>query len=152
MKRLLVMAFSAGLLSGAAFAASPWDGTYMFEQPIGPGAGGMQLFVTHTLIVGPPNGCTVVAVGYQTNQEIRCKAVPNGDKLDVSFVSHDNGKPVNTNGVKIYEPDQKLFTLDRKGNAITTQWAGYSMNKTIGAKPGEITFKKISDQAQMPKR
>ena len=152
MKRLLALALSAGLLSGAAFAASPWDGTYTFEQPIGPGAGGMQLFVTHTLIVGPPKGCTVVAVGYQTNQEIRCKAVPNGDKLDVSFVSHEDGKPVNPYGVKIYDPNQKLFTLDRKGNAITTQWAGYSMNKTIGAKPGEDTFIKTSNQAQMPKR
>ena len=152
MKRLLAMALSAGLLSGAALAASPWDGTYTFEQPIGPGAGGMQLFVTHTLIIGPPKGCIVVAVGYQTNNEINCKATANGDKLDVSFVSHEDGKQVNPYGVKIYEPNQKLFTLDRKGNAITTQWAGYSMNKTIGAKPGEDTFRKTSDQAQMPKR
>lgn len=152
MKRLLAVALTVGLLSGAASAASPWDGTYLFEQPIGPGAGGMQLFVNHTLIIGPPKGCTVVAVGYQTNQEIRCKATPNGDKLDISFVSHEDGKLVNQHNVKIYDPNQKLFTLTRKGNAVTTDWAGYSMNKTIGAKPGEDTFKKTSDQAQMPKR
>lgn len=152
MKRVLTAALSAALLSTAASAASLWDSTYAFEQPIGPGAGGMQLFVTHTLIIGPPKGCTVVAVGYQTNREIRCKATPNGDKLDVSFVSHDDGKLVNQHNVKIYEPNQKLFTLTRKGNAITTDWAGYAMNKTIGAAPGEDTFKKTSDQAQMPRR
>jgi hypothetical protein len=152
MKRLLAVALYTGLLSGAALAASPWDGTYTFEQPIGPGAGGMQLFVTHTLIIGPPNGCTIVAQGYQTNEQLRCKATPNGDRLDVAFVSHADGKLVNVHNVKIYEPNQKLFTLGRKGNAITTQWAGYSMNKTVGAAPGDDTFKKTGDQAQMPKR
>ena len=103
------------------------------------------------LVVGGPKGCTIVAQDYQTNEE-RCKATPNGDKLDVAFVSHADGKPVNAHNVKIYDPNQKLFTLSRKGNAITTDWAGYSMNKTIGAKPGEDTFKKTSEQAQMPKR
>jgi hypothetical protein len=148
MKRLLAVALSAGLLSGVALAAPSWNGTYTFEQPIGPGAGGMQLFVTHTLIVGPPKGCTLIAVGYQTNYEIACKAVPNGDKLDVSFVSFKDDGAIHPR----QQPNQKLFTLGRKGNAITTQWAGYSMNKTIGAKPGEDTFRKTSDQAQMPKR
>jgi hypothetical protein len=151
MKRILALAVSAGLLSGAAFAASPWDGTYLFEQPIGPGSGGMQLFVNHTLAIAP-NRCTIVALGYQTNNEIRCKATPNGDTLDVTFVSHEDGKPVNQHGVKIYEPNQKLFTLSRKGTALTTSWGGYAMNKTIGAAPGEDTFKKTSDQAQLPKR
>ena len=152
MKRVLAAALSAAFLSTAALAASPWDGTYTFEQPLGPGSGGMQLFVTHTLIIGGPKGCTIVAQGYQTNEELRCKATPNGDTLDVAFVSHGDGKPVNVHNVKIYEPNQKLFTLSRKGNAVATRWAGYSMNKTIGAKPGEDTFKKTSDQAQMPKR
>jgi hypothetical protein len=147
MKRVLALAVSAGLLSGAAFAASPWDGTYLFEQPIGPGSGGMQLFVNHTLVIGP-NGCTIVALGYQTNSEIRCKATPNGDRLDVVFVSYSDDTKLRAP----YRPDQKLFTLTRKGNAITTSWDGYSMNKTIGAAPGEDTFKKTSDQAQLPKR
>jgi len=148
MKRLLAAALSAGLLSGAALAAAPWNGTYTFEQPLGPGAGGMQLFVTHTLIIGPPKGCTVVALGYQTNYEINCKATPNGDKLDVAFVSFPDDGALRPK----YQPNQKLFTLNRKGNAIITDWAGYSMNKTIGAAPGEDTFKKTSDQAQMPRR
>jgi hypothetical protein len=147
MKRVLALAVSAGLLSGAAFAASPWDGTYLFEQPIGPGSGGMQLFINHTLVIGP-NRCTIVALGYQTNSEIRCKATPNGDRLDVAFVSYSDDTKLRAK----YQPNEKLFTLTKKGNAITTSWAGYSMNKTIGAAPGEDTFKKTSDQAQLPKR
>jgi hypothetical protein len=151
MKRVLAAALSAALPSTAALAASPWDGTYLFEQPIGPGAGGLQLFVNHTLTV-TGNGCTIVAQGYQTNEQIRCKAMPNGDKLDVSFVSYEDGKLVNQFGTKIYEPNQKLFTLSHKGNAVATEWAGYSMNKTIGAAPGEDTFKKTTDQAQKSRR
>jgi hypothetical protein len=138
---LVALFVSAGLLAGSAFAASPWEGTYLFEQPIGPGSGGLQLFVNHKLTIGP-NGCTIVAEGYQTNEQIRCRAMPNGEKLDVAFVSYADGKLVNVHGVKIYEPNQKLFTLGRKGDAITTEWGGYSKNKTIGAAPGGETFKK----------
>lgn len=143
MKRLLAVALSAGVLSGAALAGSPWDGTYLFEQPIGPGAGGTQLFVTHKLTVGP-NVCTIVAQGYQTDEQIRCKATASGDKLDVSFVSYGDGKLVNKYGTKIYTPNQKLFTLGQKGSGITTEWGGYSMNKTVGAAPGGDTFRKAS--------
>ena len=140
MKRFLAAVLSTALLSGVALAASPWDGAYLYEQPIGPGAGGLQLFVNHKLTIGA-NSCRIDAEGYQTNEKIRCKATPNGDKLDVFFVSYDDGKTVNVHGVKIYDPNQKLFTLTHKGNAIGTEWAGYARNKHIG--PGDETFKKV---------
>jgi hypothetical protein len=123
-----------------AVAASPWDGTYLYEQPIGPGAGGLQLFVNHTLTV-TADGCRIDAEGYQTYEKIRCRAMPNGDRLDVFFVSYDNGKTVNVHGGKIYDPNQRLFTLTHKGDAIATEWAGYSRNKHVG--PGDETFKKM---------
>lgn len=152
MKNTVSISFaSAVLLSTAAAAAGPWDGTYLFEQPIGPGAGGMQLFVDHKLTIAP-NTCRIEADGFQTNEQLVCKATANGDKLDVAFVSYADGKTVNVHGVKIYEANQKLFTLGHKGSAVTTEWAGYSMNKTIGAKPGEDTFKKVDDRAQSPKK
>ena len=141
MKRFLAAALSAALLSATALAASPWDGAYLYEQPIGPGAGGLQLFVNHRLTIGA-NSCRIDAEGYQTNEKIRCKATPNGDRLDVFFVSYDDGKLVNVHGVKIYDPNQKLFTLTHKGNAIGTEWAGYSRNKHIGP-PEDETFKKV---------
>lgn len=140
MKLLLAAALSAALLSATALAASPWDGVYLYEQPIGPGAGGLQLFVNHKLTI-TASGCRIDAEGYQTNEKIRCKATPNGDKLDVFFMSYDDGKTVNVHGVKIYDANQKLFTLTHKGNAIGTEWAGYSRNKHIG--PGDETFNKV---------
>jgi hypothetical protein len=140
MKHLVAMALSAALVSVAALAAAPWEGDYLYEQPIGPGAGGLQLFVTHKLTIGT-NSCRIDAEGYQTDEKIRCKATPNGDKLDVFFVSYDDGKTVNVHGVKIYDPNQKLFTLTRKGSAISTEWSGYARNKHIG--PGDETFKKV---------
>ncbi|HTE36523.1 MAG TPA: DUF5991 domain-containing protein [Reyranella sp.] len=141
MKHFLVAALSAALLSATALAASPWDGAYLYEQPIGPGAGGLQLFVNHTLTIGA-NSCRIDAEGYQTYEKIRCKATPNGDRLDVFFVSYDDGKLVNMHGVKIYDPNQKLFTLTHKGNAVWTEWAGYARNKHIGP-PEDETFKKV---------
>lgn len=62
------------LLAGAsAFAAPPptapssaWDGTYVYEQSLGRGAGGVENFVTHTLKIGGAEGCRLVAQGYQT--------------------------------------------------------------------------------------
>jgi hypothetical protein len=143
MKRFLAAALSTALLSAAALAASPWDGAYLYEQPIGPGAGGLQLFVNHRLTIGP-NSCHIDAEGYQTYEKIRCRATPNGDRLDVFFVSYDDGKTVNVHGVKIYDPNQKLFTLTHKGNSIGTEWAGYARNRHIG--PGEETFKKVKMQ------
>lgn len=140
MKRYLATVLASTLLSTVALAASPWDGTYLYEQPIGPGAGGLQLFVNHQLTVSP-NGCRIDAEGYQTYEKIRCQAKPNGEKLDVFFLSYDDGKTVNVHGVKIYEPNQRLFTLTHKGSAIGTEWAGYARNKHIG--PGEETFKKM---------
>jgi Family of unknown function (DUF5991) len=137
---LLTALLSTALLSAAALAASPWDGAYLYEQPIGPGAGGLQFFVNHRLTIGA-NGCRIEAQGYQTNEQIRCKAIPNGNKLDVLFVSYDDGKTVNVHGVKIYDPNQTLFTLTHEGKDVWTEWAGYSRNKHIG--PGDETFKKV---------
>ena len=71
-------------------AAGPWDGTYVYEQALGKALSGMSQFVTHTLKVSGSE-CRIDAEGVQTNQHIRCKATPNGDKLDVAFVSFADG-------------------------------------------------------------
>ena len=141
MKRILALVASAGLLSGAAFAASPWDGTYLFEQSIKTDSAGLKLVVNHKLTLSP-DGCRIEAEGYQTAEKILCTATPSGDKLEVFFVSYDDAQN-DKEHVRNYEPNQKLFTLERKGDAVTTQWAGYSVNnKTFGMASGGQTFKK----------
>ena len=123
----------------SALAAGPWDGTYVYEQGLGKGAGGISLFVIHTLTIGGSQ-CRLTAEGYQTDEHIRCKATANGDKLDVTFVSFKDGGMNNQFGKKIYTVNQPLFTLTKQGNAIATTWQGYSKNDIDTA--GPPTFRK----------
>lgn len=108
-------------------AASPWDGTYVWEQGLGKNPGGIALFVTHTLKIDGGT-CRLDAEGVQTNEHILCKATPNGESLDVSFVSFADGGMVNQFGKKVYSPNQPLFTLKRQGDTLTTTWKGYIKN------------------------
>ena len=140
MKRVItVLAIALGL-SSAALGAQPWDGTYVYEQTLGPGAGGTQNFVTHTLTVSGPDGCRLVAQGFQTDETIRCKAMPDGDRLLVSFVSFGTGKVENKYGVKIYSPGQPLFAISQAPNGLVTTWQGYS--KAAGEGATSSAFKK----------
>lgn len=124
-----------------AFAAPPWDGTYVYEQSLGPGAGGTQNFVTHTLSIDGPEGCRLVAKGFQTDESIRCKAMPDGDRLLVSFVSFASGKVENKYGVKLYSPGQPLFAISQAPNSLVTTWQGYS--KAAGDGATSSAFKKV---------
>lgn len=130
-----------GLLAGTTALAAPppaapssaWDGTYVYEQSLGRGAGGVENFVTHTLTIGGAEGCRLVAQGYQTDDTIRCKAMPDGDRLLVSFVSFDTGKIENKYGVKLYSVDQPLFAIVRTALGLDTTWQGYSKAAVEGA-------------------
>lgn len=128
-------------LSSAALAAQPWDGSYVYEQALGPGAGGTQLFVTHTLTVSGPEGCRLVAEGFQTDETIRCKAMPDGDRLLVSFVSFGSGKVENKYGVKLYSPGQPLFVIAQGPNGLVTTWQAYAKAVDDGATSS--AFKKV---------
>lgn len=131
---LLGLALGVGLTSGmAALAAQPWDGTYVYEQALGPGAGGTQNFVKHTLTINGPEGCRLVAQGFQTDETIRCKAMPDGDRLLVSFVSFGDGKIENKYGTKLYSVNQPLFAIAQGPNGLVTTWQGYSKAAVDGA-------------------
>lgn len=141
MKRVITgLAIALGL-SSAALGAQPWDGTYVYEQALGPGAGGTQNFVTHTLTVSGPEGCRLVAEGFQTDETIRCKAMPDGDRLLVSFVSFGNGKVENKYGVKLYSPGQPLFVIAQGPNGLVTTWQAYTKAVDDGATSS--AFKKV---------
>jgi len=136
------LALGLGLAAGpAVFAAQPWDGTYVYEQALGPGAGGTQNFVTHTLTVSGPDGCRLVAQGFQTDETIRCKAMPDGDRLLVSFVSFGSGKVENKYGVKLYSVGQPLFAIAQASNGLRTTWEGYAM--AVGDGASRAAFKKV---------
>lgn len=128
MKRGVVLALGIALAPlVTAQAAGPWDGTYVYEQGLGKNAGGIALFVKHTLKIDGSD-CRFDAKGIQTDVHIRCKATANGDKLDVTFVSFKDGGMLDQFGNKKYTVNQPLFALTRQGNAIATTWQGYSKN------------------------
>ena len=141
MPRILAALGLALASATSALAAGPWDGTYVYEQGLGTGAGGIRLFVTHTLTIDGSQ-CRLTAEGYQTDQHIRCKATVRGDKLDVTFVSFKDGSMLNKFGVREYTPDQPLFTLVRKGSDIATTWQGYNRNNIDTA--GPPTFRRLA--------
>ena len=136
------LAVGLGLAAGSvALAAQPWDGTYVYEQALGPGAGGTQNFVTHTLTISGPEGCRLVAQGFQTDETIRCKAMPDGDRLLVTFVSFGTGKVENKYGVKLYSVGQPLFAIAEAPNGLVTTWQGYA--KAAGDGASSAAFKKV---------
>lgn len=128
----------------AAQPAPNWNGAYAYSEPAGRDAGGAgpAAFVEHRLIVGA-NGCRLTAKGYQTDSEIRCKATPSAGRLDVSFLSFGDGKVENKYGVKLYSVGQPLFSIARKGAALTTTWQGYS-KALVAPRPAGAYFKKAS--------
>jgi len=130
----------APVVSWPAFAAGPWDGTYVYEQGLGRNPGGIALFVTHKLTINGTD-CRVDAQGVQTDEHIRCKATANGDKLDVAFVSFKDGGMANQFGKKDYSAGQPLFSLARQGDTITTTWQGYKKNDADTE--GPPTFRKL---------
>ncbi|MBY0319709.1 MAG: hypothetical protein K2X72_13380 [Reyranella sp.] len=140
MARLAAAVFAGLAFVSSAFAAGPWDGTYVYEQGLGKGAGGINLFVTHTLSIDGPQ-CRLKAEGYQTDTSIRCKATVKGDRLEVSFVSFRDGATLNRFGVKEYSANQPLFTLTHRGGGIATIWQGYNRNPFDTA--GSSTFRKL---------
>lgn len=141
MARLGVALLLGCAFVASAFAAGPWDGTYVYEQGLGKGAGGISLFVTHTLTIDGSQ-CRLTAEGYQTDEHIRCKATADGDKLSVAFGSFRDGAMLNRFGVRQYTTNQPLFTLTRKGNAIATTWQSYNRNAIDTA--GPPTFRKLA--------
>ncbi len=116
----------------------------VYEQSLGRGAGGVENFVTHTLAIGGPEGCRLVAQGFQTDDTIRCKAMPDGDRLLVSFVSFGSGKVENKYGVKLYSVDQPLFAIAKTSSGLDTTWQGYSKAAVEGAP--SAAFKKQARQ------
>lgn len=83
-----------------------------------------------------------MAEGYKTDEQIRCKATGDGDRLEVAFVSFKDGSTLNRFGVRECTANQPLFTLTRKGDTIATTWQGYNRNNIDTA--GPPTFRKLA--------
>lgn len=136
---LAVLAAAAAPAAIAAPAPSGWDGRYVYEEYAGRTAGGSPIMVTWTLTIRPGH-CSIHAEGYQTFEDLRCGTTAKGNTLAVRWISYADGSLQNQYGVRIYKPQQHLFTLTRAGKGLTTTWGGLQTNKE-GKRPGRY-FKK----------
>lgn len=133
-----ILAVVALALSAPAHAASTpgWDGTYIWEDPLGRVGGsnaaeGVAVFVTYTLTIGlgtGETGCWLTIEGYQTDQEIACTAVAQGTSLVVKFDSL-----VNSARPARYPAGAALLTLTR-GGALVTQLQALKDSRNVARK------------------
>lgn len=110
----------------ASSSPSAWYGRYVYEFDGGRNAAGTGVVVTYTLNLGP-SSCLLSAEGYQTDETIRCAARPNATGLDIQFKSYGDGRVVDLRGNAVYQVGQTLFTLQRSGARILTDWRAYTL-------------------------
>ncbi|WP_315764372.1 DUF5991 domain-containing protein [Sphingomonas sp. Y38-1Y] len=124
------LAIAALAIMGAAapLAAQPgWTGTYVFDADLGRDAlgKGISIGVEHRLVLGGRGGCRLTAQGYQSNEDIRCTAVPTRGGMRITFKSYADGSIKNQYGVTRYQPGATLFTLTRGPRGVVTSWGAY---------------------------
>jgi hypothetical protein len=125
MKRHDVCALLAlGLAAPAASVAqvpAAWQGNYVYEHGAGTGT-----VVEYRVQLGA-GSCQITAQGFQTDEQIRCRAVPRaGNQIDINFVSYGDGGLTNAFGVQPYRPGTRLFSLSNRRGAVVTGWGSYS--------------------------
>jgi hypothetical protein len=103
-----------------------WYGTYVWEESLGRIGGstpaeGAAAFVTRTLSLGPSagdTGCTVNAEGYQTYEQMKCTATPEGESVIIKFYKFGANAPGR------YRVGAPLFTMTRTGSGLMTRLQG----------------------------
>lgn len=124
---LLVALACAAPAAAQPSPAAPriWWGDYRYVWNGGRTAGGSGVVVTYDLHLAA-DGCRISARGYQTDQTIRCTAVPRAGVLDIVFRSFGDGALRNQYGVAVYRPGERLFSLSNRRGTIWTGWGSYS--------------------------
>ncbi|WP_162875452.1 DUF5991 domain-containing protein [Sphingomonas crusticola] len=138
--RFAVLGMAAFAVASATAAPAGWNGTYLYEQSLGPNLTREVVpFVNHRLVLDQ-RGCRLTVRGYQTDEQIICDAVRRGAGLEIRFRSYADGSTANKYGVKIYRPGQPLFALTKETGGLTTTWQSYT-HKPERAKQG-VFFRK----------
>jgi hypothetical protein len=111
----------------ASPGVAAWEGTYIFQEGGGRTAGGIGMFVEHTIKVYRRDGELIAdldAAGFQVSSSLRCVAKAEGDRLDLYFESYRED-----NITEPYRRGQLLLSLARSTyrgkNRILTYWAAY---------------------------
>lgn len=118
-----------GLIVGSCFLqlaceveAAPLAGNFKYESSAGATVAQDGTSVTYTLSVSTDK-CSLIAVGFQTDEKIRCKAVEEKNATAIKFVSYEDGAVLNAYGVEVYKKDGTLFSLQEQDKELITHWA-----------------------------
>lgn len=116
------LALSITMSTGVvAQVPAAWHGAYVYEHGAGTGT-----LVEYRVELGA-GSCRITAQGFQTDEQIRCRAVAGaGNRIDINFVSYGDGGVTNAFGVQPYRPGARLFSLLNRRGAIVTGWGSYS--------------------------
>jgi len=143
-KTAIALGFAAAALATPSVAgAAPlatWYGTYVWEESLGRIGGstpaeGAAAFVTRTLSLGPSagaTGCTLNAEGFQTYEQMKCTATPEGESVIIKFYKFGANAPGR------YRLGAPLFTMTRSGGGIVTRLQ--QMRPSSDASPGSGTL------------
>jgi hypothetical protein len=129
--------------SSAGRIPSAWEGSYSYQATYGRTEGGSGIMADYQLQLRG-KACTITAEGYQTDDHLLCSVRPEGEAIDVLFLSYPDGSTKNIYGREIYHPGQLLFTLSRgHGGGVVTHWGGYLLPDAKTPLPG-IYFRQDS--------
>ena len=127
-----------------AKAESSWEGSYTFQEGGGRTAGGIGIFVEHTIRVYWRREeliADVDAVGFQVSISLQCVARAEGDRLNLYFESYRED-----NITELYRRGQLLLSLVRSTSRgrtrLLTYWAAYRPAFQT-ARSGRVYFRKI---------
>lgn len=121
MNMIRLLQFGLLLQLSACTLAAPLSGNFKYESSTGATVAQESTSVTYSLSV-TADKCSLVAVGFQTDEKIRCKAVEEKNATAIKFVSYEDGAVLNAYGVEIYKKDSTLFSLQAQDKKLITHW------------------------------
>lgn len=148
MPNLLKSAAAIGLALVAPLAAVPavaaplstWYGTFVWEEALGRVGGparedSVAIFVTHTLTLGAAagsTGCLLRAEGYQTDEQIKCTATPEGESVIIKYYAF---RP---NPRYRYPSGTPLFRIARTERGLVTRLQAYRPTSDASPATGRL--------------
>jgi hypothetical protein len=133
------------IASVACASAQNWDGEYVYGASYGDTYGGSPIEEEYRIILDKGK-CEIEVAGYQTQEEIVCKAKAEKNSIKLLFKSYKSGELTNPYGIAVYTSGEPLLGLEHvirdNETRLYTHWFGM---KALDEKPRPVGvyFKKL---------
>ena len=110
--------------SFAAAGPMQWAGSYSYQYVMGHASDAPAPAWVFNLTVKSDGSCELTWQGYQTDDDIICKASGTSDELSIYYVSFADGGTLDSSGYEAYKPGEKLMELKRgkPDGKLRTKW------------------------------